>query len=292
MMPFAFNTMYAADSPTPAFGARPPQASISQSNGSNFAISGVFFNQPTSAEYLALQNYVNVSITDCDFDTFPVAIGSGRRCIYLLSCSGTLTIQRCRARLVPHNFLQMDKSHMAGTVSQNRIRGTTSNSEDLVSVFQSGGVDATHRLVITDNHLDGNDPTTGTPNYTSGSGSGIQIGDVAQDAGTGFVDCTLNTMLNPGQDGIGIAGGNDVKIDGNQIFSIQTPTSNVGLSIWMNGGALLCQNMESSNNRINWKNSAGANNSFFNGGNCGTIAGSGNAFDDASLAAASLVVVL
>ena len=296
-MPLAFNTIFAVPdnpNPFPPFGQRPPSASISQGSPSNITITNKFFNQPViGTDYIDLETCSNITITDCDFDTFPDAIGSGRRCIYLLSCTGTVSILRCRARSIPHNFIQFDKSHMTGTIANNRVRGTTTNSEDCISFFQSGGVDATNRLLVTNNAVDGNIPSLSTPGYTSSSGTGLICGDAAQDANTGFMDVVNNTFLNPGQVGLAIAGGNNDTVDGNIVYSIQTATSNVGMYIWNPGSSLVCSNMEARQNRVKWLNSSGSDNGFFNTGNCGTITNvSDNNFSDSTIDPANLTVNL
>ena len=201
-MTLAGNPIYAAPDPTPPFGQRPSQASVSINGGSNYVITNKFFNQfvgGPGGEYIELDNFNNVTITDCDFDTVPDGLGSGRRCIYLVDCTGVLTIMRCRAKSVPQNFIQLNRSHMQGVIGDNRVRGATTNSEDLISFFRSGGVDATHRLLVSNNRLDGNTPSTLVPGYTSGSGTGIICCDSAQDLGTGFIDVVNCTCLNTAQ---------------------------------------------------------------------------------------------
>jgi len=291
----AGNPIYAAPDPTPPFGQRPSQASISQSTGSNFVISNKFFNQfvgGPGGEYLELDSYNNVTITDCDFDSVPDALGSGRRCIYLVDCTGTIRIERCRARSVPQNFIQFNRSHMVGIIQDNRVRGATTNSEDLISFFRSGGVDANNRLLVYNNRLDGNIPSTLTPGYTSGSGTGIICCDSAQDLNTGFIDVVNCTCLNTAQVGIAVAGGNDITLIGNLVKGIQTATSNVGMYIRL-GSSLVCQNITARGNRVFWINSSGSENDLFSPGTCGTVNNiSDNVFGDPSLTIANLTVNL
>lgn len=288
---------YATFDPTPAFGTRPSQASISINGGTNFTITNKFFNQfvgGPGGEYIELDNFTgNITITDCDFDTVPDALGSGRRCIYLLGCTGTVTIMRCRARLIPQNFIQFNQSHVQGIIADNRVRGTTTNSEDIISMFRSGGVGANQRLTITNNHIDGDVPGTTTPGYTSSSGSGMLLCDSAQDAGTGFIDCTYNSVLDCGQIGIGIDGGNDLNTIGNLVYARPLPLNNVGM-FWRIGSSSVCQNMTGRQNRVQWYVPNGSStNDIFNPGQCGTITGfSDNVFGDPTLDPVKLAVNL
>lgn len=156
----------------PPFGSRPATGPLGFSGQSNIVTWNLFFNQSISPqELLEFDSCTNITIMDCDFDTMPVS-AAGRRAIYLLSCSRTISILRCRCKQPAHNFIQFDKSHMTGEIAFNKVRGATANSEDLISIFQSGGVDATHRLAIHNNALDGGDPVNDVPGYTSNSGSG------------------------------------------------------------------------------------------------------------------------
>lgn len=292
-MPIAYATV----DPTPTFGTRPSQASISINGGTNFSITNKFFNQfvgGPGGEYIELDNFTgNISITDCDFDTVSDALGPGRRCIYLFGCTGTVTIARCRAKLIPQNFIQFNNSHMAGSIFDCRVRGTTTNSEDIISMFRSGGQNTNNRLLIYNNHIDGNIPNTSTPGYTSNSGSGMLLCDAALDANTGFIDVVNNTVLNPGQVGIGVDGGTEVNLIGNQVYATQLPLNNVGVFFRI-GSSSLCQNMSARQNRVQWINPNGVGtNDLYNPNQCGTIAMlADNVFGDPTLNPANLAVNL
>lgn len=279
---------------TPAFGSRPSSIWLEFHGQSNLVISNLFFNQfVVGADLLGFYGCNNITIADCDFDTMPVATAANRKAIYFQGCTGTLILTRCRSKQPAHDFMQMNTTHMVGEISHNKVRGATALTEDMISLFRSGGIDATHRLNIFDNHLDGGDPVTGVPGYTSSSGTGINVGDSALDVNTGFVDIHDNTVLSAGQAGIAVAGGNDYTIDRNILYSIQTATSNVGVSIWKNGGSVVCQNVEAINNRVRWLNSAGSSNGSFQNGNCGTIANwATNNFNDTTIDPAALIVTL
>ena len=295
-MPLTGCPIYAMVDPTPLFGTRPTTAFQEYHSVNDLVISNQWFNQFTpGADLLGFYGCNNITVQDCDFGPMPGdASASGRKAIYLQGCTGNLTIIRCRFKNPAYDAIQLNTTNMVGQITDCRIRGTTANSEDLISLFQSGGVDATHRLKIWNVRIDGNDPSTGIPGYTSSSGTGINIGDDAQVTSTGFVDIYDCTVYNAGQAGIAVAGGNDQTIDGNLLYSIQTATSNVGMSIWQNGGSIVCQAIEARQNRVFWINaSSGLNNGLFQNGNCGTIANlSDNNFNDTTLNPANLVVNL
>jgi hypothetical protein len=295
-MPLTGCPMYAIVDPTPAFGARPTTGFQEYHGPSNLVIANQYFNVFTpGADLLGFYGCNNVTVQDCDFGPMPGdASAADRKCIYLQGCTGTLTIIRCRFLDPAHDAIQLNTSPMVGQITDCRMRGTTANSEDTISLFRSGGVDATHRLKIWNNRIDGNRIDTGLPGYTSNSGCGINIGDSAQATTVGFVDIYNNTVYNSAQCGIAVAGGNDQTIDGNICYSIQTATSNVGMSIWMNGGSTVCQAIEARQNRVHWINSgSGLNNGLFQNGNCGTITHlSDNNFNDTTINPANLVVSL
>lgn len=310
-MPFVGNAVHAPPDRTPPFGQRPSTIWQEYHSVNNLVIQNQFFNQfVPGADLLGFYGCNNITILDCDFDTMNVTAGAvwdrskwnvdvwgdpgtaaNRKAIYMQGCTGTLTIIRCRIKNPAHNAIQLNTTHMSGVISDCRIRGTTIYTEDVISLFQSGGVDATNRLTIYNVRIDGNVPSTLVPGYTSSSGSGINIGDSAQ-AGTGFVDIVNCSLLNPGQIGIGVAGGADQKVIGNRIWSDRTGTSNVGLSIWKQS-AVVCSSIEARQNRVKWLNSSNVDNPLFNQGNCGTVVGIGdNVFTDPSLDPAKLAVRL
>jgi hypothetical protein len=295
-MPLTGCPIYATADPTPPFGSRSQTAFQEYHGQSNLLISNQWFSQFTpGADLLGFYNCNNIIVQDCDFGPMPGDISAAdRKAIYLQGCTGTLTIIRCRFKNPAHDAIQLNTSNMVGQITDCRIRGTTANSEDLISLFQSGGVDATHRLKIWNVRIDGNDSVTGIPGYTSSSGTGINIGDDALTTSIGFVDIYNCTVYNAGQAGIAVAGGNDQTIDGNLIYSIQTTTSNVGMSIWQNGGSTVCQAIEARQNRVQWINSGtGLNNGLFQNGNCGTITNlSDNNFNDLTINPSNLVVNL
>jgi nitrous oxidase accessory protein NosD len=89
----------------------------------------------------------------------------------------------------------------------------------------------------------GNRLSNGGP---SGSGSGIMVGD----EGGSHIVVKGNTLTNPGQVGIGVAGGQNIRILDNSVFSASHPWSNIGIYVWNQSGGT-CSNVEVRETRLN-----------------------------------------
>ena len=134
-----------------------------------------------------------------------------------------------------------------------------SSPEDVISMYMSNGT-ADDPIMITGNWIRGGGP--------SKVGSGIMLGD----NGGSYIIANKNILVNPGSCGIAIAGGNNLQIVNNEIYSSETSVSNVGIYIWnqSNGG---CSLNTISNNQVNWTNSVGEANTNWDSGNCGAVNG-------------------
>jgi hypothetical protein len=166
------------------------------------------------------------------------------------------------------NFVQFDKVNGAGSsISRNRGQNEIggSNAEDMISLYQSNGT-AGSPILIVGNHLRNGGP--------SSSGSGIMLGD----GGGAHQIVEANVLVNPGQVGIGVASGSDVKIRGNQIFSSAQPWSNVGLYVWNQYGST-CDDIEVSGNQVNWTAAGGYSNAYWAGGGCSKLSVHDNNWD-------------
>ena len=100
-----------------------------------------------------------------------------------------------------------------GLIGHNKGKG--GDTEDIVSVYQSDNV------TVEDNQFEGT-------NWSSPSGPGIALSD----GGGSFNVAQRNILVNPGQVGIFIAGGDDNKILDNIVYGAQRTYSNVGLYVW------------------------------------------------------------
>jgi hypothetical protein len=163
------------------------------------------------------------------------------------------------------NFVQFDKvngagNRVVGNVGENVIGG--SNAEDFISIYKSSGT-SSDPLLVSGNRLRNGGP--------SKSGSGIMVGD----AGGSHIVVSDNILVNPGQVGIGVASGTNVRILNNRVYSDSFAWSNVGIYVW-NQYSTACSSIEVSGNQVRWLNASGNSNGGWNNGNCGTVAGWSN----------------
>ena len=150
------------------------------------------------------------------------------------------------------NGVQFDKVNGGTIVGNSGVWPSgASFAEDLISIY------ASHNIDVLNNVLSGGGP--------SDSGSCIMTGD----ANGSFIFVSGNVCTNPGQVGIGVAGGHDITVTGNTITSSSLPWSNVGGYVWDFYGSGSCYNITYANNDVEWYNSSGSRNDFWNGGGCG-----------------------
>lgn len=123
------------------------------------------------------------------------------------------------------NAVQFNRVHGASAIR--RVRSLGGWTEDHISVYDSGGADAAHPIVVEDCQLES--PLTNQPAYRSyttnprNSGSAVMV-----ESGTNVLVQRV-TALNPGQGGLGYNGGTNVVYQDCVIYGAQTPQSNVGL---------------------------------------------------------------
>lgn len=140
---------------------------------------------------ILLINCTNITVRNCDFQTIgqPFAISGG---------SG-ITVEDCRAEFITGpsarvgfqtgNFLQTVNSPSDITVQDNLIRAN-GDTEDIISLY------STNTGLVARNEIQGD-------GWSSASGTGIILGD----GGGSDQTAEDNTLLNPGQVGVAIAGG-------------------------------------------------------------------------------------
>ena len=134
-----------------------------------------------------------------------------------------------------------------------------SNPEDAISMYKSNGT-ANDPILIAGNWIRGGGPSI--------NGGGIMTGD----NGGSYIIAKDNILVNPGNYGMGIAGGTNIQLLNNKIYSSKTAISNVGIYIWnqSNSG---CSLNTISGNHVNWTSLLGEINNSWNNGNCGTVTG-------------------
>lgn len=124
-----------------------------------------------------------------------------------------------------------------------------SNPEDAISLFKSNGTPRSP-IIIKGNMIRGGGP--------SKSGGGIMLGD----SGGSYQIALNNTLVDPGQYGIAISGGDSNAIIGNNIYARAQWFTNVGLYVAGYNG-VKCTNSTVKFNKVNYfNNNQKANNSW------------------------------
>lgn len=258
-------------------------------NKSNFIIEGLEFSA-TDSDCIALYDCENVIIRNCKFGPSP-----SQRGIYLFKCKN-VTIMDCtfgntQSGLVASTsqgikFEYNDLTNIVGpleggkkigvmaqfievygaenSVSYNVCENFEGKSapEDLVNMYSSNGTPSSP-IRINSNWIRGGGP--------SSSGGGINLGD----GGGSYQIAENNILVDPGQYGVGISGGNNMTLKNNKVFGKRQFFSNVGITAcnWYEkiGKSF---NITISNNEVNYTHRDGYRNNFWVAGNMGTINGS------------------
>ncbi|HVW13563.1 MAG TPA: right-handed parallel beta-helix repeat-containing protein [Mucilaginibacter sp.] len=134
-----------------------------------------------------------------------------------------------------------------------------SHPEDAINIYKSHGI-AKDPILIAGNWIRGGGP--------SKTGGGIMLGD----NGGSYQVARDNILVNPGQYGMAISGGDHLAIINNKIYARGQIFTNVGLYIWAQAEAA-CSMDEISGNEVNWTNSRGEQNCIWDQGNCGDVKG-------------------
>lgn len=239
----------------PFLGRTPSSALVISNRNGGPPISGLQF-QGLSGVALILQNCQNLTVTANDFDT---CVGG----IFTLNCQNiTLTWNRFHeiggsstVGSGKNNLIQLNNTTGAYIGNNKGIGGRT---EDMFSIYMSSGADAAHPIIVENNALEGTD-------WTSSSGSGVMIGD----AGGSHIVVRKNTVLTPGQVGIGIVGGADNHVVNNVLYDVRRVNDNVGLSCYNPSGSNPFGPHEISGNRVFWLDANGNPNPIWIG--AGTV---------------------
>jgi len=161
-----------------------------------------------------------------------------------------------RGQLVQFNKVSGPGNRITCNVGVNLIG--ESRAEDAINLYGSQGEPANPIQVI------GNRITGGGPSL---SGGGIMLGD----GGGAYQVARSNVLSDPGQYGIGIAGGHDIEASGNMVYARQQPFTNVGVYVWNQDAASSCYNPRAGGNLVDWTAASGARTPASNAGNCGTV---------------------
>ena len=251
--------------PTPAptsgvvpFLGRPDSAPIVRDGGSSVTISNVSIrgNSVTAPSGIGITiRNVHGTITIRNVDLANLIGG-----IYISQSSGTLVIQNVRSRNIGDgtigaghsNHIQLAESSFSGTISDNLFLG--GRTEDMLSIWHSGGRGSGAELIIEDNRLEGLVSDTSTARaWTSGSGTGIIISDGAGSANNGYVIVRRNKLLTPGQVGIQHIDGPGIQTYDNVVFAVKRSGNNNPMTSWEGNPRGTVRD-----NRYCWTNSDGS----------------------------------
>lgn len=233
-----------------------PGVAIYIKNSKNITVKNCFINR-TTLEAIVVEGSQNVLVENC-------LINNAQTGVYALSSQGVQVINnqgvnfRQRGSGGRGQFAQFNGVTGAGNkINNNNIENFLGESdpEDVISLFKSSGT-ATSPIEVKNNKIRGGGP--------SASGGGIMLGDY----GGSYQVAENNVLLDPGQYGMAIAGGNNISIIGNKIFAKQQPFTNNPLYMWAQQGAA-CGTNTVRNNRVNWTDKSGRKNGGWDAGNCG-----------------------
>jgi len=277
--------------PAPSAGAflsYPRQSGPQTFSGNNVVVANKSWTNSGSV-CLTVSNATNVYIHDVDFDN---CVGA----IFLINVKGNIRIENVRARNIGDgsigsghsNVIQLNNTWQGATNDGvNGIRNVKAlggDTEDVISVFQSGGIDAAHPLVIENVHLE--HPLTGSLAWSSDSGTCINLAD----AGGHDIILRNSTFLNCGAVGIQMNEPTRVKVVNNIVYGAARATSNVGLSQWAEDSCS-CSGNSYENNRVWWVKANGSSSALWLHGSA-QVSQSGNKLQDTTINPNSLRVVL
>lgn len=252
----------------PPFGSRPVAGRMDINGGTDVLIEGKTF-RATAAGLAAirLNGARRVIIRKCDFIDVPSAVYAYRtEDLVLEDCRYSNITGPAQPRTGANvaNFIQTNESNI---IVVRRNKGKGGDTEDIVSFFRSG------TALAEDNHFEGT-------NWTSGSGSGIALGDYG---GRGNI-AQRNILVNVGQVAAFIAGGVGHKLLDNIAIGQARPKSNIAFYVWKQGDSGESRDHEVARNRARWLRADGVPNGFWDAGNSGPILGlPSNNWNDQSL---------
>jgi hypothetical protein len=134
------------------------------------------------------------------------------------------------------------------SISYNRGENIFGQSypEDAINIYKSNGT-ASSPIQIVGNWIRGGGPST--------SGGGIMLGD----NGGSYQFASNNILVNPGQYGMAIAGGNNISITNNTTYAAAQSFTNIGLYVWGQSGSP-CTNTTVSGNQVKFFNKSNIEN--------------------------------
>jgi parallel beta-helix repeat protein len=143
-------------------------------------------------------------------------------------------------------FVQFNNVNGANnSVSNNKCQenpGQSLNSQEGINMYKSNGTPSS-QIIINANWILG-----GGPGSASG---GLQLGD----SGGSYIYASNNIIVNPGQMGIAISGGNHISAVNNQIYAKSQYFTNVGIVVYDGIPGQYATSATVSGNQVNFTNS-------------------------------------
>jgi endo-chitodextinase len=208
-----------------------------------------------------LYNCQNITITNC-------YIKGANKAINAQNCSNVNVITNSILNVISGaqtgNAVQFNNVQ-GGSIIGNKIQNNhnASSPEDVISLYQSNGT-ANSLILVSMNEIIGGGPSM--------SGGGIMLGD----NGGSYQLAIGNILVNPGQYGISSSGGSNMGIINNQVYGVKQSFTNVGICL-LSGVTLAIV----ANNNVNYTNSAGQINGYWNGSGTPAIGEATNNWDAA-----------
>jgi len=217
----------------------------------------------------------NITVTDTGDSSIVIRNSTGIRIeesvlargasgVYALNSSGIdvscTTLVNPQGPMPRGQFIQLDKVTGGNTLQCNMGINEfgAGTPEDAINLFESRG-SSTDPILVQYNLLVGGGP--------SPSGGGILLGDNGGDHQV----ARSNTLIRPGQYGIGVAGGTNMSVLDNTVVSPAQSFTNVGIYVW-NQYDVACNTITLAGHRVDWLNSDGQPNPYWDAGNCGPVA--------------------
>lgn len=260
-------------------GSYTKSSTITHFRKSNFVIEGLEISSTREESCISLDECENVVIKNCKFGPLPLT-----RAIYLNNCKN-ITIIDCTfenvqsgLRVSTSQGIKFEYNDVTNVVGQ--LKGAThfgimaqfinvfgagnsisynvcenlpgqSSTEDIINLFNSNGT-AQSPIIVKGNWIRGGGPST--------SGGGINLGD-------GFGSYQIaedNILVDPGQYGVGIAGGHNMTLRNNKVFGKSQSFTNVGIGAcnWYEEKGQ-SHTITVANNTVNYRNNEGNVNSWW-----------------------------
>jgi hypothetical protein len=275
-----------------AFLSYPHQTAKLSVSGNDVVVADKTWQGFTGQVPLVVSNAHNVYLHDLDF-----ADNGGD--IFLINVTGYIRIENIRASNTGDgtigsghgNVIQFNNTWQGapddGVSGVRNVYSLGGDTEDMISVYKSGGIDAAHPLVISDVHLESPLPPSSLA-WSSGSGTCVNLAD----AGGHDIRLQNSTMLNCGAVGIQMnEPQSNVKAVNNIVYGAARATSNVGLSQWSSGSCSSCPGNQYGYNHVWWVKSTGSASAMWLSNNY-PVADVGNVKQDTTISAGFLHVVL